>query len=535
MQWKQMSTTGLPPPPQKHPIALLYEFEVQKQVGFDGKQVPVLGDKDDEDSLLIGLVKTFEVWSHNFNERYNIYLGAKNAINNAPMKLQILGFPLMKWQRTCVFDPHLAPSVRDSPGLCFDGKNGLLLFGGKTKGGDYKTYFNDLWRFDYDTNKWHMFAESTRVYDKGWKETVGLKGKKPTSRSSNTMLCHREAERGVEEDILYIAGGADRQGKCVDVRKLVIEKESPHYLRWNELIGENRKVTVDGDVAVAGPPPSRGFCCKYLCTSNTIFAPQLSDGEIIQLSLQTKQWKLLKFENFLAWRTSKLLCTDFEMMTRFLSVDFMGNSEAGYPGVETGEAWNIYAQIDEKDTRENAPKQWMLCPGQVMRFHSVGSFGDQPGTWSAHTLSQGDVNSQGPLLTRFYCFGGCRFGGKEPLASLPDEYHEPPVVGRDQNPRRGLRVKASPGFWQRSFSDMPEDFELDPARLGVITEVEDEVEHVDNYGRVTIEKTDQVRVNVRFDGMDMDLQCFCGANGNSFLDGSQPAHDASKDVRVFAD
>jgi hypothetical protein len=65
--------------------------------------------------------------------------------------------------------------MRDSPGLCYDGKDGLLFFGGKTKGGDYKTYFNDLWRFDYKKNRWHMYEESVRVYDRGWKETIGLK------------------------------------------------------------------------------------------------------------------------------------------------------------------------------------------------------------------------------------------------------------------------------------------------------------------------------------------------------------------------
>ena len=51
------------------------------------------------------------------------------------------------------------------------------------------------------------------------------------------------------------------------------------------------------------------------------------------------------------------------MMTRFVSVDFIGNTETGYPGVETGEAWNIYTQADENDNRENSAMQWLLCPG----------------------------------------------------------------------------------------------------------------------------------------------------------------------------
>lgn len=44
-------------------------------------------------------------------------------------------------------------------------------------------------------------------------------------------------------------------------------------------------------------------------------------------------------------------------------------SESGYPGVETGEAWNIYSAADENDNRETATsQQWLLCPGQVMNF-----------------------------------------------------------------------------------------------------------------------------------------------------------------------
>ena len=36
--WTQLRPAGLPPPPQKHPIAILYEFEVEKRLTFDGKQ-----------------------------------------------------------------------------------------------------------------------------------------------------------------------------------------------------------------------------------------------------------------------------------------------------------------------------------------------------------------------------------------------------------------------------------------------------------------------------------------------------------------
>ena len=374
---------------------------------------------------------TLEVWSHAFNERYNIFLGAKNAINHAEMRLETLGFPILKWQRTHVFDAHVAPSVRDSPGLCYDGKGGLLFFGGKTKGGDYKTYFNDLWRFDYNKNRWQMYKESVRTYDKGWKQTVGMQGKKPTSRSSSTMVFRKEVSggtAGIEEDTLYISGGSDRQGKCGDVRKIVIDEESSNHLRWNELIS-NRRATVEGDIVVEGTAPGRGFCAKCLSTRTAIYAPQLGDGEIMQLALDAKQWKTLKFDKFVAWRTSKLLCADFEVMTRFVSVDFKSSTETGFPGIETAEAWNIYTQADEKDNRENAEKSWLLCPGQVMMFQSLASFGDKPGTWSAQTLSKGVINQRGQPYTRFYCFGGCRLEGKISLAALPEDYCQPQIVG----------------------------------------------------------------------------------------------------------
>ena len=161
--WTQLDPAGLPPPPQKHAICILYEFQVEKDTGFRKKN-PAGADANKEDDVgdiaLSGLVLTLEVWSHNFTERYNIYMSAKNSINFTDMRCEMLGLPTLTWIRTCVFDPHIAPDARDSPALCYDGKRGLFFFGGKTKGGDYKTFFNDLWRFDYKKNRWHMVGKS---------------------------------------------------------------------------------------------------------------------------------------------------------------------------------------------------------------------------------------------------------------------------------------------------------------------------------------------------------------------------------------
>jgi len=158
-----------------------------------------------------------------------------------------------------------------------------------------------------------------------------------------------------------------------------------------------------------------------------------------------------------------------QVMTRFVSIDFIGNSDTGYPGVETGEAWNVYTHADANDNRDNADSkqviavgdvisqsyeqsqkslliririeqrwqvqsnwiwllqsviavlcmlscmlgcstpcdsatvcvfQWLLCPGQVMRFKSLASFGDKPGTLSAHTLCDGILYNTRQPYTR---------------------------------------------------------------------------------------------------------------------------------------
>jgi hypothetical protein len=101
------------------------------------------------------------------------------------------------------------------------------------------------------------------------------------------MVLLRQDERGNEEDFLYVAGGADRQvfsfiddkkktllgclclnendignlpllsasylysiwqGKCVDVRRIVVDQKSPNYLRWNELIGGQKAIHTEGDI-----------------------------------------------------------------------------------------------------------------------------------------------------------------------------------------------------------------------------------------------------------------------------------------------
>lgn len=52
-----------------------------------------------------------------------------------------------------------------------------------------------------------------------------------------------------------------------------------------------------------------------------------------------------------------------QVMTRFVSIDFIGNSDNGYPGVETGEAWNIYTHADANDNRENSDSKQVIAVG----------------------------------------------------------------------------------------------------------------------------------------------------------------------------
>lgn len=133
-------------------------------------------------------------------------------------------------------------------------------------------------------------------------------------------------------------------------------------------------------------------------------------------------------------------------------------------------------------------------------------------------------------------------------------------AAKDQNPRVGMRVKATAAFWQRvarerramnldasttfttaafgSLARMSSTESKDPVEfpqamtnvvtrvaeslptndinddvIGVITQIRDEEDHVDEIGRITIRKTDQVTVSVKFDGHETDLVCSCGKDG----------------------
>ena len=52
--------------------------------------------------------------------------------------------------------------------------------------------------------------------------------------------------------------------------------------------------------------------------------------------------------------------------------------------------------------------------------------------------------------------------------------------------------------------------EMDPDVLGIITQVADEEEVEDEFGRTNVERKEFSDVIVRFDGRDADLACCCG-------------------------
>ena len=69
------------------------------------------------------------------------------------------------------------------------------------------------------------------------------------------------------------------------------------------------------------------------------------------------------------------------------------------------------------------------------------------------------------------------------------------------------------GSSQKTKESLKEDEDLsnmDPDQLGVITEVIDEIQDVDEDGRIITEKTEDIEVMVRFDGHQADLLCLAG-------------------------
>ncbi|EKX50922.1 hypothetical protein GUITHDRAFT_161748 [Guillardia theta CCMP2712] len=405
--WKQLKPAGVYPPPDKHPIVVKYYAEM---TSVQGVEVNVL---------------TFEVWSRSFDVRYTIHLQVQDAITGRVINTSVPGILLYTWSRIHVFNAESAPSARDAPSLCY-AKRRLWLFGGKTRGGQYKTFYDDLWTYDYDTNEWTLYTKAEQITNaKGEiKRKKGVHGKRPPG-SSSAILLHRRTESG---EFLYLAGGNTHSSKRRDVRKLDISRNSSTYLKWSELIahGESQVAAMvstlqEGDEEVKGDPPLKGFSLKTLHTSHQVYCSCIEDGEVYELCLSSKKWSKIPVENVLPWKTSKVLLADLKIKVRFILVDFFTKSPSeGYPAVETGEIWRIYSKVNANDDREDARKEWMLCPNQTVQFVSAPCFGDVPG------MQEGEEGGE---------LGG-ELEEPEP-ADLSQDW----VVGRDAYPQVGLLVQ----------------------------------------------------------------------------------------------
>ena len=131
-------------------------------------------------------------------------------------------------------------------------------------------------------------------------------------------------------------------------------------------------------------------------------------------------------------------------MIRFSAVDFRCQGEVQMPSVESAQAWRVFGKMDDTDSRDFAPRDWILQPGQTISFQRLPSFGDAPGDWSAQAISSAFVDRSDEVRTksRFYVFGGCRTGGTPTAKKVPSRKQI--VLGRDCPVKPGLRVQLIP-------------------------------------------------------------------------------------------
>ena len=250
-RWTQLCARGTPPPPHKHPAMLVYECD--RVTRHKGLAVTLT-------------VRTLEVWCRAFTDRYNLCLAILDPATGRPADPGAAGTlseAPMVWAHARALDPHHAPAARDAPSLCYYGGDGadtgpsLLLFGGKSAGGDYKTYYNDLWRFDYPANRWHRLVEgkgrpAARESAEAAADDGGAFGRAPGPRSSALAVVHGGA--------LYVGGGMTRAGRRRDVHRLDLRAN-----RWTELRhADPSKPFPSADEIGWRGAPAKGFSSRGL-------------------------------------------------------------------------------------------------------------------------------------------------------------------------------------------------------------------------------------------------------------------------------
>ncbi|KAJ1481753.1 hypothetical protein T484DRAFT_1668292, partial [Baffinella frigidus] len=326
--WKQLRFFGTPPPPSKHATVHLYKRVIK--IARNDADLEEDQDDADGDAVIAVAVVALEVWNRAFTVRWTIDLQCYNAANNAKFPQAKVGVVLMEWTELHISDPARAPAERDAPTLVYDGLR-TILYGGKSRGGEYKMYFSDMWIFDYTANKWSPFEKGVKVYyhHELHKITKDIEGRQPSQRSSPCVL--------LQDTSIIIAGGSSRARKLNDVHRLDYRAMS-----WSQMLKPGTKYKGEEEVEIMkGEMPPRGFAMKNLVGGNHIYAPLLSDGRIFEFCLYSKTWRRLQVQGYVPWKSCKLLVADEKMMVRFTSIDF----EAPFTSAPVGDGTSRTARL----------------------------------------------------------------------------------------------------------------------------------------------------------------------------------------------
>jgi len=498
--WTQIRPGGIPPPPQKHPLVNVHTYEKHIQVGGPRHQ-PGENDLPEEERAMLenqriyehAHIRTLEVWNHQFTLRYNLNLKISDISSGANIVPETIDEQLHVWTQTRVFKtpssstPHgrpsavnhhgkkppvpeesdFHPSVRDAPACTYHPDGKLYLFGGKTKGGQYKNYLSDLWIFDYATNTWTNVPKKDGSEKEEGGESAQAKvraltsidrsgdGDAPEKRAPTHMTGKIPGPRSsaltmIKDGFYWVAGGQSSAGKLKDVKRLDLET-----LVWYDMIPEGttkRNQIVNLEVETIGEPPKRGFCMKNLALPSSLYAAFVSEETVQELCLNSLKWRSLQTEGLLCWDTSKIMAAEDGPMLRVSSVDFSSaqptDGRGHYPAVETASVWRVYDDCQDNEARDDAPKAWQILTGQTLKFNNIPCLGDPPGIWTVHGISKGVLHRErgggrgvplGRTRTSYYVFGGCRQGGIAQKSHTVDVRREQ-VVGVQVNPRIGLPV-----------------------------------------------------------------------------------------------
>lgn len=173
-----------------------------------------------------------------------------------------IGIHLLEWSELHVSEPSTAPPERDSPSMVFDGEQ-TILYGGKSRGGEYKLYFNDAWVFNHSTNRWRPLGPGAIVRMHGEYHALSQVpgGRAPAQRSS-PCLC-------LQDSSLVLAGGMSRARKLNDVHRLDFKK-----MQWREMLRPGMAPPLKRTPG----PCSQRRCCSLLRRPRRVHRDKVQRG-----------------------------------------------------------------------------------------------------------------------------------------------------------------------------------------------------------------------------------------------------------------